>query len=116
MTPEQLRQRTKEFGLRIVKLVSAMPNNRIGDIFSRQVLRSGTSIGSNYREASRASTKKQFIYTMEISLREADETLYWLELIADSKLFKPAQLAPLLDECYQLIAILVTAIRTSKAK
>ena len=116
MSPEQLRQRTKEFGLRIVNLVVALPNDRVGDVFARQVLRCGTSIGANYREASRASTKRQFVYAMEVSLREADETLYWLELIADAKIVKPERLAPLRDECNQLVAILVSSIRTSKGK
>jgi len=116
MTPEQLRQRTKEFGLRIVHLVTALPDDRIGDVFARQILRCGTSIGANYREASRASSKKQFVYVMEVALREADETLYWLELIADSKLVNPARLQSLQDECNQLISILVASIRTSKGR
>jgi four helix bundle protein len=116
MKPADLRERTKKFAIRIINLVAALPNNRLGDVIGKQVLRSGMSIGSNYREASRASTKRQFTYAMEIALREADETLYWLEIISEVKLLKPNRLTPLIDECNQLVSIFVASVRTSKNK
>lgn len=114
MNSQQLRQRTRAFALRIVKLVAALPKNRIGDVLGRQVLRSGTSIGANYREALRASSRKHFVSTLEIVLREADETLYWLELIRESQMLKPTRLDDIIKECSELVAIFVVTIRTTK--
>src|SRR5438477_12352763 len=88
-----LRQRTKSFAIRIIKLTAALPNNRFGDVIGRQLLKSGTSIGANWREATRASSKRHFITNTEICTREADETLYWLELLAESGIVKPQRLS-----------------------
>jgi four helix bundle protein len=109
-----LRQRTKAFALRTIKLAAAMPKNRIGDTIGRQVLKSGTSIGANWREACRASSKRHFVTTSEICLREADETLYWLELLSESNLVKPARLDSLKDECNQLVAIFAATVKKAK--
>lgn len=114
MNSQQLRQRTQAFALRVVKLVAALPKNRIGDVLGRQILRSGTSIGANYREALRASSRKHFISTLEIVLREADETLYWLELIRESQTLKPTRLEAITKECSELVAIFVASTRTAK--
>ncbi|MEN6497248.1 MAG: four helix bundle protein [Thermoguttaceae bacterium] len=76
MDRDELRKRTKESALRIVRLVAALPGGRIGDVLGRQLLRAGTSVGANYREALRASSKRHFTSLIEISLREADEALY----------------------------------------
>lgn len=116
MKQELLRERTKAFAVRIVRLVSALPNNRIGDVLGRQVLKSGTSIGANYREASRASSKRHFITTLEIAQREADETLYWLELLIDTQTMSSQQLAELIQECNEIVAMLTTAIKTAKSR
>jgi len=116
MKQELLRERTKAFAVRIVRLVSALPNNRIGDVLGRQVLKSGTSIGANYREASRASSKRHFITTLEITQREADETLYWLELLIDTQTMSSQQLAELIQECDEIVAMLTTAIKTAKSR
>jgi four helix bundle protein len=116
MNSNELRRRTQQFAIRIVRLAAALPKNRVGDVFGRQVLRSGTSIGANYREALRASSRKHFISTLQIVLREADETLYWLELIRDSESVKPSRLGALLAECQELVAIFVATIRSSKRK
>jgi len=116
MDSRELRERTKRFALRIIKLAASLPAGRIGDVFGKQVLKSGTSVGANYREALRASSKRQFVTTLEIALREADETLYWLELLADSETVKPKLLHPLIDETNQLIAILTATIRTAKKR
>lgn len=116
MNREELKARTKNFALRIIRLAAALPKRREADVIGRQILRSGTSIGANYREAIRASSKKQFISTMEISLREAEETVYWLELLVDAQIIKANRLSGLLDECNQLVAILTATIRTAKKR
>lgn len=114
MNNVQLRMRTKQFALRVIRLAAAMPKTRLGDVLARQILRSGTSVGANYREALRASSSKHFISMLEIVVREADETLYWLELIQDSECVTPARLGPLLEECEELVAIFVATIRSTK--
>jgi four helix bundle protein len=116
MDNKQLQLRTKQFALRIVRLVAALPRTKLGDVFGRQVLRSGTSIGANYREALRASSRRHFITTLEIVAREADETMYWLELIQESECVKPGRLAALIQECSELVAIFVATIRSAKNK
>ncbi len=114
MDSDELRKRTKQLALRIIKLSASLPANRMGDVLGRQILKSGTSVGANYREALRASSKRHFISILEISLREADETLYWLELLAESQIVKPSRLAPLIDETNQLVAIFAATVRTAK--
>jgi four helix bundle protein len=116
MDKKQLQLRTRQFALRVIRLVAALPKSRIGDVLARQVLRSGTSIGANYREALRASSRKHFITTLEIVVREADETLYWLELIQESHSIKPSRLELLMKECGELIAIFVATIRTTNGR
>lgn len=109
-----MRVRTKAFALRTIKLANSLPMNRASDVIGRQILKSGTSVGANWREACRASSKRHFVTTTEICLREADETLYWLELLAESNLVKATRLAPLMDECNQLVAIFVTTVKRAK--
>ena len=116
MDSKELRKRTKGFALRIIKLAASLPANRVGDVIGRQILKSGTSVGANYREALRASSKRQFISTLEISLREADETSYWLELLAESGIVSPTRLHALADENSQLVAILAATVRTAKKR
>jgi four helix bundle protein len=107
--------RTKQFALRVIRLTTKLPGNRVADIIGRQCLRSGTSIGANYREASRATTKKHFASLLAIALREADETLYRLELLAESGTVKPELLANLVDECRQLVAILAASVKKARS-
>lgn len=114
MNQQDLRLRTKQFALRVIKLASRLPRSREGDVLGRQLLKSGTSVGANYREALRASSKKHFISIIEISLREADETLYWLELLAESGIVNASLLNDLQDECRQLLAILIATVKTAK--
>jgi four helix bundle protein len=114
MDRETLRQRTKDLALRVVRLVTALPRNRVGEVLGRQVLKSGTSIGANYREALRASSKKHFLSTIKIVVREADETLYWLELLAESNTVKPSRLSDLIQECGELRAIFAKTARSAR--
>jgi four helix bundle protein len=110
-----LGDRTKAFALRIIKLAAALPRDRIGDVIGRQILKSGTSFGANWREAARASSKRHFVSTAEICVREADETLYWLDLLSASATLKPARLAQIRDECNQLVAILTATVKKAKS-
>lgn len=107
-------ERTKKFALRVIRLAAKLPRTDVSRVIARQLLRSGTSVGANYREASRSSTKKHFTSILTIALREADETLYWLELLAESGEVKPALLADLLDESRQLVAILSASVKTAR--
>ena len=116
MDPKELVQGTRAFASRIIKLVASLPPNRLGDVFGRQILKSGTSVGANYREALGASSKRQFIYIIEIAQREADETLYWLELLAESGTVSATQLADLTQECRELLAILTATGRSAKKR
>ena len=114
MAESDLNERTKAFAIRIIRLVAALPSGRVGDVLGRQVLKSGTSIGANWREAKRASSKKQFISTTEICIREGDETLYWLDLLTESEIVKPARLLPIRNECNELVAILTAIVKNAK--
>ncbi len=112
--PFELRERTKLFGLRIVRMFVALPKTEEAGVLGKQVLRSGTSVGANYREAHRARSKAEFIAKVGDCLKELDETSYWLELLTESGIVKPAKLASLQDETNQLLAILTTISKNSK--
>jgi four helix bundle protein len=114
MQRRDMAERTKRFALRVVRLVAKLPKNDVGRVIGKQLLRSATSIGANYREATRSSTKKHFTSILVTSLREADETLYWLELLAESNTVKPALIADLTNECRQLVAILAASVKKAR--
>ena len=109
-----LRARTKDFALRIVRMFSALPKTTEAQILGKQLLRSGTSIGANYREAYRGRSKLEFIAKCGDSLRELEETAYWLELLVDAKIVPAGKLQPLRAECDELTAIFVTILKRSK--
>src|SRR5437773_5348729 len=109
-----LRERTKDFALSVVRMFSALPKTTEAQILGRQVLRSGTSIGANYREAFRARSKAEFIAKCGDCLREIEETAYWLELLVDAKIISADKLQPLRAECDELTAIFVTILKRSK--
>ena len=109
-----LRDRTKHFALRIVEMFSVIPKTAEAQVLGKQVLRSGTSVGANYREAYRGRSKAEFISKCGDSLRELEETAYWLELLVDGKIVPPEELSALRQECDELIAIFVTILRRSK--
>lgn len=112
---KDLRERTKAFALRIIRMFSSLPKSTGAQVLGRQVLRSGTSVGANYREAWRARSKAEFIAKVGDCLKELDETAYWLELLVDGSIVPQDKLNPLQDECNQLIAIFTTIARKSKA-
>ncbi len=111
---KDLRERTKAFALRIILMYPALPKCDEVQILGKQVLRSGTSVGANYREACRARSKAEFISKAGECLREIDETAYWLELMADSELVAAERLASLRQEADELTAIFSTIVKRSK--
>jgi len=113
---QDLRKRTKDYALRIVKLYAALPKSAVGQVLGKQVLRSGTSVGAHYREACRAKSNADFINKIEGALQELDETLYWLELIGEVQIVKEARLDSLREETEQLIAMFVTMVKGVKEK
>jgi four helix bundle protein len=113
MDADELRQRTKEFALRILKLITALPKSIEGRAIANQLVRSGTSIAANYRGACRARSKAEFIAKLGVVLEEADETQLWLELIVEGKLLSAARVRPLLDEANQLVAIFVSSRKSA---
>ena len=109
-----LKKRTKAFALRILKLVDALPKTTAGRAFASQIVRSGTSIAANYRAACRAKSTADFIGKMGIVEEEADETLFWLELLEESDLVVAAKLTAIKQEADELIAITVASIKTAR--
>jgi four helix bundle protein len=105
---EDLRQRTKTFALRIIKLYAALPKSTEAQVLGKQLLRSGTSVGAHYREAVRSRSKYEYISKAGVGLQELEESIYWLELLADSGLIVPQRIGSLIDETNELIAIFVT--------
>ena len=114
--PKELQIRTKDSALRVIRLYAALPKSTEAQVLGKQVLRSGTSVGANYREANRARSKPEFIAKIGDCLKELDETAYWLELLAESSIVPNAKLIGLRDECDQLLAILTTISKKTKGK
>ena len=113
---KDLKPRTKAFALRIIRLYSTLPkNNPVAQVLGKQALRSGTSVGANYREASRSRSKAEFISKIGDCLKEIEETEYWLELLVDSGCVAAMRMGELLDETRQLIAIFTTIDKHSKS-
>jgi four helix bundle protein len=110
----ELRRRTKTFALRIIRLYSALPKRDDARVLGRQILRSGTSVGAQYREGCRARFKAEFVSKLQGALQELDETTYWLELLVDGEIVKANRLAALQAEADELIAMLVSSVRTVK--
>lgn len=111
---KDLAARTKDFAHRIIRLYVALPKETVAQVLGKQLLRSGTSVGANYREAGRARSKAEFVSKVGDCLKEADETAFWLELIAEERLVAPKRLESLLQEVDELIAILVTISRRAR--
>ena len=116
MNPEELKKRTKEFAIRIIKLVNSLPKNSIGRTIGNQLLRAGISVDANYRAACRAKSNKDFIYKINIVEEESDETLFWLELIIETELLPKSRINSLLNEANELTAIFVATGKTAKTK
>ncbi len=116
MTELELKQRTKAFSLRVLKLIDSLPETKSGGILGNQLGRAGTSVGANYRAACRSRSAAEMISKLSVVEEEADEACFWLELIAEHGLLKQAMLSPLLKEADELTAIMVASRRTLAAK
>ncbi|HEV2841460.1 MAG TPA: four helix bundle protein [Chthoniobacterales bacterium] len=114
MSETDLKKRTKAFALRILKLVDVLPKTTAGRALASQIVRSGTSVAANYRAACRAKSPADFIAKMGIVEEEADETLFWLELLEESDLVAATKLTAIKQEADELIAITVTSIKTAR--
>ncbi len=111
-----LAQRTKTFALRIIRLYSALPKNKLARVIGDQMLRSGTSVGAHCREAFRGRSNAEFISKLEVGLQELFETEYWLELLAETGIIGASRLQPLLIEADELTAIIVASVKTVKQR
>ena len=116
MTPDELKRRTKEFTVRIIRLAEALPRGRSSDVIAKQIVRCGASVGANYRAACRARSEADFAAKMKIVEEEADESLYWMEILAASGLMPKVRLAGLMKEADELLSITVASINTVKRK
>ena len=116
MEQSYLKERTKCFALGIIKLVESLPKGRTADVIGRQLLDAGTSVGANYRAACRARSPADFISKMGIVEEEADETIYWMELLIEAKLVQENDISHLLREANQILAMTVSSIKTVRRK
>ena len=107
--------RTKRFALDVIRLYSTLPKSTEAQVLGRQVLRSGTSVGANYREAYRSRSKGEFTAKIGDCLKELEESSYWFELLADSGIMDTSKMLRIQDECNQLLAIMTTISKKSKA-
>ena len=114
MTEVELKERTKAFALRILRLVDALPRTIAGRAIASQLVRAGTSVGANYRAACRGRSRAEFASKLGTCLEEADECGYWLELIGDGRMMSKPKLAELRREADELAAIFMASIRTVK--
>ena len=114
MNKEEMKQRTKQFALQTIKLFANLPKGTILDVLGRQLLRAGTSVGANYRSACRARSTADFISKMGIVEEEADEAIYWMELLVESGLIHKDEVIRLIDEANQILAITISSIKTAR--
>jgi four helix bundle protein len=109
---EKIKIRTKKIGLEIITLIDELPNKPSGWAIARQISRSSTSIGANYRAACRAKSSADFVNKLKIVEEEADETIYWLEIIEESKMLGYERISPIKNETDEILAIVVASINT----
>lgn len=115
MNREQMKQRTKDFAKQVIAFCHQTPRTEEGMLIRKQLFRSGTSVGANYRAACRGRSKADFVAKLGIALEEADESLYWLEILAETQIVKPELVAPLLKEANELVAIFVASLNTARS-
>ena len=116
MGTDELKKRTKEFALRVIKLAGALPNSTIGRVIKGQLLRCGTSVGANYRAAKRAKSTADFINKMGTVEEEADESMYWMELIVEADLMSEKRISDLYNEADEILAMVVSSIKTARKR
>jgi four helix bundle protein len=113
---KDLKPRVKSFALRVIKLFAALPKSTEAQVIGKQLLRSGTSVGAHYYEAQRAKSVPDFISKVEGGLQELEETVYWLELLAEAEIVHADRLKPLSEEAEELTAMLVTIVKRAKER
>ncbi|HBL12694.1 MAG TPA: four helix bundle protein [Cyanobacteria bacterium UBA11162] len=116
MNEWQFKQRTKKLALRVVRLVEALPKKLVAEVIGKQLLRSATSVGANYRSACRAKSTADIIAKLSIVEEEADECLYWMELLVEAELIPEANVKNLMSETNEIVAMTVASIRTLRQK
>ena len=116
MTESEFKERTKGIALRIIKLVQSLPKNWIAETIGKQLLRSGTSIGANYRAACRAKSTADIINKLAIVEEEADESMFWINLLIESEIVPQTKLEKLYNDINEIVAMTVSSIRTLKSK
>ena len=116
MNSEDMKTRTKQFALRVIRLVERLPNTKTANVIGNQLLRSGTSVGANYRAACRAKSTADFINKLAIVEEEADESMYWMELLIELNQIKNNLVENLHNENDEILSIVVSAIKTTKEK
>ena len=115
MDAEELKNRTKQFSLRVIRLVESLPNTRTSNMIGNQLLRSGTSVGANYRAACRGRSRPDFVSKVGIAIEEADESLYWMEMLIESGGLPEDHLTALMQEANELIAIFTASVKTVRS-
>ncbi len=116
MTEEEFKNRTKNIALRIIKLIETLPRTWAAEVIGKQLLRSGTSVGANYRSACRAKSTADIINKLTIVEEEADESIYWIELLTESGIVKESKLAKLAADIDEIVAMTVSSIKTLRAR
>ena len=114
MNEDELKKRTKQFALNIMRLMGKLSNNAEGRVIAHQIVRSGTSVGANYRAACRGRSKAEFISKLGTVIEEADESAFWLELIIESNMLSKAIVEPLLNEANEIVAIMVASRKSAQ--
>jgi four helix bundle protein len=115
MTREEMKHRTKGYTNRVVKLCSALPGDWTAQTLGKQLLRSGTSVGANYRAVCRAKSIADFINKLRIVEEECDESLFWMELLVENNFIKEAKLRDLMNEANEILAIVVASAKTARS-
>ena len=115
VTKEEMKKRTKQFALRVINLAGALPDSPVARVIANQVIRSGTSVGANYRAALRARSTRDFSNKVGVVLEESDESAYWMELIIEGKVMPENRVTGLLQEANELTAIFAATHKTTKA-
>ena len=112
MDEQEFKRRTKRIALTAIQLVDSLPRSRSADVIGKQLLRSATSVGANYRSACRAKSRADLVAKLSIVEEEADESLYWMELLIEAGLASPSQLAELVRQTDEIVAMVVASIKT----
>jgi four helix bundle protein len=114
MNPDELKARTRQFAVRVFRLAECLPDTPTARVIRNQIIRCGSSVGANYQAACRVKSKPDFVSKMGTGEEEADETIYWMELLIDTGIVKPTRIADLMNEADEILAIVVASIKTAK--